>query len=509
MLSPSKCLILGLALLSVVALYRLQENSGHTPLMQAGNSHLQSRSLLKQKETLRFQHPDTTFTPIHTGSEKGYALSLQYPGQQGAGIRALASFQCFLGSVTSRLAIVEPYFEGTKLRGVTSLEDKIELSSLFNLENFNTASKNVGYPELATVKDFTQNRPRPVVVVKTQHNQGNKLIWSAPTLTETAGPTEMKCVTPSDLSFLPDPEQTLIRLVSTSLQQMESRSACVVRIVSLDIAVKYVERSSIQSFIYGRLQPKDATVVFDNWSGPYSLHVRHAAHKMNCKRNFINNGAENQFLPSQQLIDDAERYKKTYLSENNTIAVMFRMEKITSSANGAGKPTNVKYDVHKIEECLDQVTQLQKSLVANTNAMPFITLDVGRFGSDSFKGDTTELVTAANSILAGLTRNKWTVQEWEESFAHASGGEKNRSYMSALQRTLASQGDCLVLVGGGNFQALALQDYVRRHRRPSVRSGSLGGSVGRKAELCIRVLCASKKNEALIGRILQRYRSYS
>ena len=490
-------------------LYQLQANSGHTPRMQAENSHLQSRSLLKQQDTTR---PNTTFTPAQTGNEKGYALTLQYPGQQGAGIRALASFQCFLGSMTSRLAIAEPYFEGTKLRGMTFLEDRIELSSLFDLENLNTASRHVGYPELASVKDFIRSRPRPVVVVKTRHNQGNKIVWSAPILTETTGPTEMKCIAPTELSHLPRLEQTLVSQVLTGLQQMETRSACVVRIVSLDIATKSFDRFSLQSLIYGRLKPEDATVVFDNWSGPYNIRVRHPAHKMNCRRNFFNNGTENQFTPSQRLIDDANRYRNTYLSEQNTISVMFRLEKITDSAKGATRSTkkeNAKYDLHKIEECMHQVTQLQQSLVTNPNAMPLITLDVGRFGSNSLKGDTTKLLAAANSILAGLTRNKWTVREWEDSFAHALGGEKNGSYMSALQRTLASQGDCLVLVGGGNFQALALQDYVRRHRRRPPVLGSSGTPAGRNSELCVRVLCASKKNEALISRILQRYRSYS
>ena len=36
-------------------------------------------------------------------------------------------------------------------------------------------------------------------------------------------------------------------------------------------------------------------------------------------------------------------------------------------------------------------------------------------------------------------------------------------YIAAFQRTLASRADCLVLVGGGYFQELALNDYKRNH----------------------------------------------
>ena len=47
------------------------------------------------------------------------------------------------------------------------------------------------------------------------------------------------------------------------------------------------------------------------------------------------------------------------------------------------------------------------------------------------------------------------------------GGIKDHGYVAALQRTIASRANCLVLVGGGNFLKLALGDYLNFHPNPS------------------------------------------
>ena len=52
---------------------------------------------------------------------------------------------------------------------------------------------------------------------------------------------------------------------------------------------------------------------------------------------------------------------------------------------------------------------------------------------------------------------------WEETFVTAADGVTTPGYIAALQRTLASQANCLVLMGGGHFQDLALQEYKRLH----------------------------------------------
>ena len=100
-----------------------------------------------------------------------------------------------------------------------------------------------------------------------------------------------------------------------------------------------------------------------------------------------------------------------------------------------------------------------------------ITADIGKYGSNTFHWavkDKEKLAIGINetkTTMLELTNHTLSFEEWEESYVMAAGGITNSGYIAALQRTIASQADCLVLImGGGNFQDLALQEYGRLHQ---------------------------------------------
>ena len=73
--------------------------------------------------------------------------------------------------------------------------------------------------------------------------------------------------------------------------------------------------------------------------------------------------------------------------------------------------------------------------------------------------DVDGLTEKSKQLLNSLFNNELSFSEWEESFTRATGGVGNSGYIqAALQRTLASRAKCLILIGGGTFQDLALKD---------------------------------------------------
>ena len=72
----------------------------------------------------------------------------------------------------------------------------------------------------------------------------------------------------------------------------------------------------------------------------------------------------------------------------------------------------------------------------------------------------------SRNALTTFYHNTWTMEEWEESFTRAAGKSIN---IGGLQKILASRADCLILMGGGTFQALAAKDYYNYHREPRVK----------------------------------------
>jgi len=77
-------------------------------------------------------------------------------------------------------------------------------------------------------------------------------------------------------------------------------------------------------------------------------------------------------------------------------------------------------------------------------------------------GEVGKVEEQVKHTVEGLYDRQWTFEQWEKSFSQATGGVEDKGYTAAVQRGLASQGSCLILLGGGEFHALALKHYVDR-----------------------------------------------
>ena len=125
-----------------------------------------------------------------------------------------------------------------------------------------------------------------------------------------------------------------------------------------------------------------------------------------------------------------------------------------------------------------------------------VTLDIysymGKFGSGVWSDletkhgvDVDGLKEKSKELLNSLFDNQLGLYEWEESFTQATNGIENSGYIAALQRTLASRTKCLILVGGGTFQDLALKDYLRIHPK--------------REDWCVKLVCIYKNEDSFMN----------
>ena len=188
-------------------------------------------------------------------------------------------------------------------------------------------------------------------------------------------------------------------------------------------------------------------------------------------------------MPSPRLLSDAEYYESHFLNSGNDsgVALMLRLERMMEYLQQPQHSSGWTAD-----KCLSEALRLTKEI--QTSGYPTVTLDVGKFGSASFRGTGSKHLTEKSKLLLmQLYDNTLTFEEWEESFTKATGGVENSGYIAALQRTLASRAKCLVLVGGGNFQDLALKDYLRNHPNEEYR--------------CIHLVCV--KNDMSLTEVIK------
>ena len=435
------------------------------------NTNADSSDTAAAKQTLIFKDPTTTDHPISkvhhlaqlSSPDKkgecginlrhGYILTLQFSGQQAAALRALVSQLCWVGSFCLPMYVVEPFIHNNQV-GCISNSGGLRSSEYFDIHKFNEASTRDGYAELVTWEDFMKNAPRRTILLKMI---GVNATGSRPPtkVVQAASKTKKTCYkAPSHVNF-----QCLF-------EQMQD--FCITEVITAPFGFgsdNIFTAEEMYNVIFKKWKPEEVTLIVTFWSEPWyvpnpkledSHFCRHSGEK----------GIRNRFYPSLQLLKHAEKYEDLFLKPRNSLAVMMRMEHIVIQLVKKRKAWS-------LEACLRNLTDTVKSIQKRfSTSKAFVTADIGSFKSASWEKflpsyaasrNGSQLIKTVKRTVCALSNHKWTFDEWEKSFVQATGGIDYPSYIAALQRTVASRADCLVLFGGGKFQKLALHNYIQSH----------------------------------------------
>ena len=411
-------------------------------------------------------------------------------------------FQCVLRSLQlhSTFRVVELPVNETKLMFTTMNKIQLRFSSLFDVDFFNQRSRQIGYPEMARLSDFVARDHKYMIYVysRTSGNQmqrPQRLVWKA----ERTGDEVNGCLSKKEIINLDEPYQSLLLSDTEFLLQLKPGS-CLVRVVELQIC--HLKRcgndshsvNSIKQLIFGEWSSKDVSLVFNHWL--HKQFVPLSDSDTNCIQRYTSNETTVFFQPSAQLFSDADKYREMFLGGGSSVGFMLRVERV------------VKYSLPKagigsegLRECFGEILSLKRRLLVNGTKKAFVTMDVGRFESASFKKEKMfghyskkDIVKFSGETFLSIYDNKWSQREWEESFVKAAGGITDIAYIAALQRIVASRSECLVLMGGGTYQSLAVTDYFRYHRH---EKGSF--------QPCIHLVCEMTKGNTEVQKIISKY----
>ena len=434
------------------------------------HGHQRSLELDSKKPTT----PDTRYKLDHLSH--GYVLSLHYPGQQGAGLRALTALQCSIGSLDLPMFIVEPFINASYLSpwGNDALPT---VHDYFDINHLNAASRKIGYAKLATWDEFLQKAPRNVVFLELNLQPHGPP--TPPVVTWTANGT------------------STCRHVPVVDNVLKKHSFCVVRTVSMTlkrvIGIKKImlDGQELYEQVFGEWKPHKVTLVVSVWWPQWYVLNLQSPNK--CEQ-ANEEGLNNRYHPSQKLLALSKRYEELHLGSNHHfgVAAMLRVEHAirlfqTTSQQLTG-----------INACLQQVVHLVEDLQESTlYQQTFVTADIGKYGSGTWYDgpkyfNTEEIFGTVKSTIELLTRNM-TFEKWEDSFSIANDVAEDRGYVAALQRTIAGRSDCLVLMGKGNFLKLALHDYLNNHPDP--------------ATWCIHFVCPDGSDRSMYVQFLENRRS--
>ena len=404
--------------------------------------------------------PSFMYNPSYQHSNKhGYVLSLMYNigGQQTSGIESLMSLQCWIGSMKLTMLIPEPVvidgqFMSFYPQNAASSASLLHFHDLFDILHHNNITNDKGYPQLVSNKNFLLNAPRKVIYIESVVDYSATVTFK---IKWTSNNTNPCYSTPASMSSL------------------ASENFCIVKVLSLYDRVtwhRYHEiftKEQMYKNIFGELSPEDITLVFNNWRTTWYVENPNGEHALECKDLRSKSNYE-EFRPSTKLLEDAQRYTYRYLHSQN-VAVMYRLEQLMHNWDELKLPEEeLKY---RIQECLNESVQIFINIsgAMGQDSIPFVALDMGKYGSKAWHVpvnshfDFNWMKNQAKMTLSLLFQNHLSYEEWEESFVQTANSSKDGPYIAALQRILASQAECLIAVGGGSFQELAMKEYMKNH----------------------------------------------
>lgn len=421
-------------------------------------------------------YPSVNHSAVTERQRFGYTVVLQYEGQQTGAAGSLASLQCWIKSSGLPLHILEPMVHLSHfVTNSTPSNGALWFGDLFSRRDFNLAS--VGQQEhgrLKTWSDLVQHAPRNAVYVQIKdpspHNQEEhetfRMNWEA-------NESKSSCLAPEKLEFLKSYGFCVVRIVQLfprGLNPWKKR-------IYFDGSELYSPFTAehVEGVLMNGRSLQDVTIVFDQWLPMYFIPNINSSKKETCRN--VHWTGRKLLYPSQQLLRDAEMYEALFLKPRTVLAILIRSEHlVTWVGRMRESQDNLKVMELTVHSYLKELTDRAKSIMRDRpDGKIFVTADVGKYGSlgwstvfgrkRHYSGLQLPLLEAVKRTVCALYNYRWTFEDWEDSFDQVLSGKRmgQRGYVAALQRTIASRADCLVLLGGGSFGLVAIHEYARKH----------------------------------------------
>ena len=368
-----------------------------------------------------------------SASPRGYIVALRYYEQQTKAMHGVLKLQCFASSYG--MTVLEPFIERSKftsqISAIVEGEHFLQFRDLFDIDLWNERTARFGYPGLASWSDFLKNAPKQLITYCIRYR-------NQPLQKTSAG-----------FNYRTGCDTNCYKNLNTTVQALARHGFKLVRSACANF-IEYAGAVTTDSFMnnaLGKYKPDEVTIVLNDFRGFFGLYRLPVL--SNC--GIIHYNITVPVSPSKQILEDAQKYLKLHFDNRPYVAIIARIERL------------VLHLKHNITSCSETVLKVLNEIETNHHRVKrFLAMDVGKFGS----GGATALKPAGEVLFKAVYGNAWSFNEWEKTFELFALGNSS-AYIANLQRTIASQAECLITFGGGSFQEKAELAYLRNHPDPS------------------------------------------
>jgi hypothetical protein len=396
---------------------------------------------------------------------RSFVITQTYGGQMTRAIRNMMVQQCWGGVHREDIVITEPFsIESTLVHEPqiwSDLEDghldnASRFGDYYNLSFYNAQSLKHRLAQLVKWEHFIASAPRVAVAI------------SIPTHRCSGVEVDFHC------SFVKSFEGFVDALIGKGFKVVK-RMCIVCSDTHQRLNMNYFNKLLFD------VGGNEVSVIMDSWRN-YGFTSTWMEIPDYCV--FAEKPQTSKFLIPSDLVNyHSSSYIDHFIGKKRFVGIMLRIERFLSTAFSGRSGES-------IQSCLTKIMSLYDNMKSD-NLGVYVTLDIGKYGSGvmqksnklSGRASITEIV---ESFLTHLYDSGITLEMWEDSFTSVTDGISERGYIAMVQRNIAKQADCLILMGGGSFQQVAgfqhLMDARNRNRKP-----------------CLRTVCALKSFKKLFN----------
>ena len=385
-----------------------------------------------------------------------YVITRSYGGQMTRAIRNMLVQQCWAGFLKEDVVITEPFSIESKLVHEPKIWNILEKGQLhtaarfgdyYNLTYYNEQSMKHGSAQLIRWETFLASAPRKAVAVRmpTQSCNGIMVEW--------------------ECSF----SNAFKRFVDT----LTYMGFNVVRKMCLVCSSQPHGLGDLSELLFN--SSGNISVIMDTWRN-YGFTSNWMDIPEYCKM-AEQPQTSNSFLATSDLIlKQASLYMDRFIQRKNYVGIMLRIERfLTVAASGRSHDS--------VQSCLNKCLSLLEK-IRSKNFGVYVTVDIGKFGSGVMQnkgavsryeeGTIAAITESVESLFKHLYNTTVSLKSWEETFVNVTDGKTERGYIAMVQRNIAYQADCLILMGGGSFQQVAgfqyLENAESNNRKPCIHT---------------------------------------
>ena len=381
-------------------------------------------------------------TEAHTADKesKGYILPYSIFEEQTNGANNLWQLQLWAKQVG--MHVVEPFAKDSIFAMNTiipNFSQALRFGDYYDKEEWDRKVMKAGGNPLVKWEEFIANYPRDAIILHTLKRANIN-----PPLTiaydENATVCKERQITPSDMLWIKrnfNIVKTICYFCDTNVQHAVS-----------------LERFNSLIFYDNGLKPNQVTLIVVNWLG-----MRKARIHVNPLTLFTS-ALEQRivFPPSQRVMATYKAYIQRYIGDHKYVGIVFRTHHVMYFSPLKGSFANQsKYLLQcskNLSKVLDKVRRTWKI---------FLAYDMGIFGSKKYVKNK-QLVPLQKQIILDVFNGSVQVNEREENLRKAANGATDRGLIAQLEKVIATNADCIILVGkGSTFVRSSSSMYISQH----------------------------------------------